>query len=358
VHSTCSLARLEQPKGFIAPCELNALGLRSVGFSGYRFQHIYRIVVGSTVGDFAFFWNSCRIDDCWRAPFRDALWVPMELTLDNAFLGSLRNWLTWRTNQGSSHRRDAEFMSLSVSENELNKICAVMREPRWNMVSRVGPVEQWHQAFRQELSDKRKYRRPMAILSGNNPQRLVASSGDQTLSLAPPEVADANTNGSWAVDVQIEIESPGHGRTESDWWFLPRRSVRGLAQRAFGGPARVNYNWLFSVKIRQDPGLVMRPTRPELKLSLPPESVVVRFLLLKPLELGFELTEGRISQGRKAQPISHARVSSEGAKLRGLIELFGNFWTGGTTAKEGSGGKHFRKWPGALLDMTPISKSA
>ena len=56
------------PKQFIAPCQLNALGLRGAAFSGYRFQHIYRVVVGSTVEDFAFFWNSCRV----RSPYAAA----------------------------------------------------------------------------------------------------------------------------------------------------------------------------------------------------------------------------------------------------------------------------------------------
>jgi hypothetical protein len=285
------------------------------------------VVVGSTVEDFAFYWNSCRIDECWRVPFLGALWVPEQLTRDNSFLRSLRNWLIWQTYQGSSNRRDAEFMSVSVPKDDLDNICAVMREGPWGIVSRVRPVEQWYQTFRQGLSEARKYRRPIASLNGNNAQRLVAFSEDQTLSLAVPEVADANTFGSWAVDVQIEVESPGYRRADSDWWFLPRRSGRGLAQRMFGGAARINGNWLFSAKIRQDPGLVMRPTRPELKLSLPAESRIVIHLLLRPLELGFEQTEGRISQVRKVSPITDARVSSEGARLRGLIQLFGNFWT-------------------------------
>jgi hypothetical protein len=85
------------PKRFIAPCELNALGLRGRGFFGHRFQHLYRVVVGSTPGDFAFYWNSCRIDDCWRVPYLGALWVPAELAHDASFLLSLKNWLTWQT---------------------------------------------------------------------------------------------------------------------------------------------------------------------------------------------------------------------------------------------------------------------
>jgi hypothetical protein len=73
----------------------------------------------------------------------------------------------------------------------------------------------------------------------------------------------------------------------------------------------------------------MRATRPELKLSLPAESRVVRLLLLNPLGSAFELTEGRISQVRKYPLISNVRISPEGAKLRGLIALFGSFWIAG-----------------------------
>ena len=229
---------------------------------------------------------------------------------------------------------------------------AVVRDGLSGITSRVRPVEEWYQALQKELSEARKYRRPTAILSGSNAQRLVASGGGQTLSLTAPEVVAANAVGAWAVDIQVELESHSQARPESAWWFLPRRNSRSLVHEIFGAAARVNCDSLFSVKIRQDPGLVTRAIRPELKLSLPAESIVVPYLLLKPLELGFTLTEGRIEQVRKAPPISAARISSEGAKLRGLIDLFGTFWT----AREYCERKFWREGQGRRLYEGHLSR--
>jgi hypothetical protein len=201
-----------------------------------------------------------------------------------------------------------------------------MREGQWGIVSRVRPVEQRYQTFRQGLSEAKKYRRPMPLLNGNNAQRLIASGGDQTFSLDAPDIPEATGPRTWAVDVQVEIASRSRSRSESAWWFLPRRNGRGIANKIFGVPARINIDSLFSVKVRQDPGLIMRPIRPELRLSLPNEDRVIRFLLLRPLGFGFELTDGRISQVERYPSLNDVHISPEGAKLRGLIRLFGSFW--------------------------------
>ena len=316
------------PIAFTAPCELTGVHLAR-NLSRGAFDHSYRVVVGSTLRDFLFYWRSCLNEGAggWNAPFRHCLWIPTELIQEIEFVAALKNWFYCFTGQGNSGSRNVELTSVSLVRDELPSFADKLRAGQYHAPIRVVTAAEIESRWRNHRAEQSGRREFIPALNGNNSERLVAVERTQIWEIRPPEVIqDEVQGGVWAVDVQIEREPREGGLHGQDWWHLPRRSGRQLVASMFRGPARISRNGFFAVSVERNPVWPGTPSPPHLELRLPADEDVLYGLLSYPGEPSFDYSDARRERLKLQAVLKGMEISDAGRKLRGLIELFGGFW--------------------------------
>ncbi len=260
---------------------------------------------------------------CWPMPHSHALWVPAVLARELAFIEALRALLYEYCGQHSSGSRSVEVTSETLSSEDLEALCSSLRTGKERVrASAVDSVTR-RTRLRERLRTALEAPRPHALLNSTNAERLRTSERIETLSLSEPDVLVED--GVWAVDVQVEFGASDRFQAPR-WWCLPRRRGTALARTIFGASARVSRFHLFAVEVERRSAYLGTQKAPELHISLPEESDVVTCLLLgRPF--GFDYDDAREKQLREPSRLSQVRVSDKGQNLRGLIEMFGSFWT-------------------------------
>jgi hypothetical protein len=211
------------PLAFTAPCELAGIHL-SRNLSRGAFEHSYRVVVGSDLRNFLFYWRSCLNEGAgaWDAPFRHCLWVPSELIREAAFITALKSWFYCFTGQGSGGSRVVELTSISQSRDELSAFADRLRAGKAHVPIRLATTAEIESRWRNEQAQHKGRKEFIPSLNGNNAERLMAVDRTQTWELRPPETIQNDVpDGVWAVDVQIEREPREGGLPGQDWWHLP-----------------------------------------------------------------------------------------------------------------------------------------
>jgi hypothetical protein len=317
------------PHSFTAPCELSGAQLSPHFGSRGAFEHLYRVVVGSSLQDFLLYWRSClnEGDGAWDAPYRHCLWIPTELVREVAFVAALKNWLYYFTGQASGGSRTVEVTSASLAADELSPLINACCSGNVRVPTQFVKAEDVETRWKNERARHGTEVRRIGVLNGDNAQRLVAVERAQAWELQPPKAIQSEAAmGSWAVDVQIERGAREDGIQGQDWWFLPRNSGRGLVASMFRAPSRISRNGLFAIQIERTsvwPG-AQPPAR--LQLQLPDDRDVVRKLLLIKRETWFDYSDVRRERLLVKPIVTNMEISDAGRKLRGLIGLFGGFW--------------------------------
>lgn len=307
---------------FIAPTQISAVQL-TVNFPSEPYGYTYRVFVGDSTHDFTAYWNELRMCGCWTAPHRHALWVPVALTRESAFMEALRAFLYEYSGQHSSGSRTVELTSETLSSADLEALCSSLRTGRMSCPARaIDSTTRWSR-LRTQLRDELTQPRAHALLNSTNAERIRISERVETVNVAEPELLLGD--GSWAVDVQVEFGASNRFQSPR-WWCLPRRSGNALAQSIFRAPVRVTRSHLFAVQIEHRSFHAGSQKVPEIHIALPEESDVVVALILG-RRFGFDYDDAREKQLHETRQISHIQISDKGQNLRGLIETFGNFWT-------------------------------
>jgi len=316
------------PLAFTAPCELTGIHLTR-NLSRGAFDHSYRVVVGSTLRDFLFYWRSCLNEGAgaWDAPFRYCLWIPSELIQETTFIAALKNWLYHFTGQGNSGSRTVELTSVSRSRDELSAFADKLRAGQFHAPIRLTTAAEIESRWRNELAQQSGRKEFIPSLNGDNAERLVAVERTQTWEIRPPEIIQNEVPaGVWAVDVQIEREPREGGLSGQDWWHLPRKSGRPLVTSMFRAPARISRNGFFAVRVERSSMWPGAQNPPHLELRLPADESVLHGLLLFHRETWFDYSDARRERLKVKPIVTRMEISDAGRKLRGLIELFGGFW--------------------------------
>ena len=313
---------------FTVPCELSSIHLSKHYLAKGAFDHKYRIIVGSQLQDFVFYWRNCvnEGDGAWREPFRHCLWVPSELVQEPTFVAALKNWLYRFTGQGNSNNRTVELTSVSLSSNDLTPLADAMRAGTFRVPIRLETVEKIEEWWRNERAQHQGTRHLMNLHNDDSVQRIQADERTLTRELRPPKVIqDDVPMGKWAVDIQIEREPREGGMRDQDWWLLPRRSGRSLVASMFRVPARICRSGLFAIPAERTSTWSPIVTTPHFKIQLPADDEVLPCLLSLHLTL-LDYGDAREKRLKFNPVITDVRISDAGRKLRGLIELFGGFW--------------------------------
>jgi hypothetical protein len=317
------------PLSFTAPCELSSIHLSPHYHARGSFDHLHRVVVGSILRDFVLYWRSCLNEGygVWNAPYRHCLWIPAELIKKESFVAALKNWLYHFTGQSSSGSRTVELTSVSLSVEELSPLIDACRTGTFRVPMRFTKPADVEKRWQDEQTRNGTTSRRIAVLNHNNAESFEANERTQTRELHPPKVIQPEVPlGVWAVDVQIEREAREGGIRGQDWWFLPRKSGRGLVASIFRAPSRVCRNGIFAVQMERTSSWTGSQTPPLLQLQLPDDRDVVRGLLLIQREPWFDYSDARRERLQIKPIITNEEISDPGRKLRGLIELFGGFW--------------------------------
>jgi len=314
------------PLPFSAPCELSSIRLSSHHIHG-SLSYLYRVVVGSTPQDFLLYWQSCLNEGygVWDAPYRHCLWIPSELIKEGSFVAALKNWLYHFTGQASSGSRHVELTSTSLSADELSPLIKACQTGTAHVPAQFVNPSVIKARWQREWVKSGDVRR-VGVLNGDNAERLVAVERTQAWELNPPKVIQSEVPmGIWAVDVQIERESREGGIQGQDWWFLPRKSGRGLVASMFRAPSRVCQNGHFAVQMERTSKWPGSQTPPRLQLQLPDDGYVIHGVLIQ-REPWFDYSDARRERLLIKSAVTNMEISDAGRKLRGLIELFGGFW--------------------------------
>ena len=316
------------PMAFTVPCELSGIHLSKHYLAQGAFDYKYRVIVGSQLQDFVFYWRNClnEGEGVWREPFRHCLWIPSELIQEPAFIAALKNWLYRFTGQGNSNNRTVELTSVSLSSNELTPLADALRAGTFRVPTQLETAEKIEERWRSERAQHQGTRHLMNLQTSDSAQRIQADERTLTRELRPPEVIqDDVPMGIWAVDIQVEREPREGGLREQDWWMLPRRSGRSLVASIFRVPARISRSGLFSIRAERTSIWPPTVTTPHIKLQLPADEDVLRGLLLS-YHASWEYGDAREERIKIDPVVTDMRISDAGRKLRGVIELFGGFW--------------------------------
>ena len=310
---------------FIAPGELSSLFLS--GPTTSELHQTYQIIVGDGTSEFSEYWNGARWKGIWNAPLRHQLWIPSNLAKSPDFREALHDWLCRYTNYGGGGYR-IESIS-GDSEEAVGEIREHFQRTQPALhVAQVSLTES--AARRQKVTERFSGRGASFSMSSDaDAVRMSGLAPDGDFSLEkPPPLHSQNVDGCWTVDVQIEHLSTLENRTrEQSWWCLPRRNGAGLAGTIFKAPSRVNSSGRFSVRAEcREPHLGERIT-PRLKFHLPSDTEVIRWLLMRSDRRGYMTPDARSKLAIAEGPIRDCRVSTKGAYLNKLLELFGDFWT-------------------------------
>lgn len=317
-----SLTRFGFRLPFLAPCELGSLCLPEP-FRDYIFEGQYLIVVGDRPEDFVSFLNLSVFLKTWHRPYENLFWIPTGFFEDPKLIEALVPWIHLRTNWGSGHIKEATLLSASRGSDFLSGMAEKLKAVGCKCRVQVGDFRTLSGRIRGTFLDGNKLRRPLAILDGNNSQRLIGSKQIQTFTFSDPELFSTNgRTGVWAVDLQIERLSEPGGSDHGGWWFLPRRSGRGLAASIIKGPVRVNADWLLSAQVERREGPVLKPVGPELQIAVPSDFEAIRTILLDPRGKFRNTNAIRLQSLRSGLEIEKIGVSSNGEKLQGLLSLF------------------------------------
>jgi hypothetical protein len=316
------------PLRFIAPALLPSVQL---GETWPQTTNVYQVIVGNAPSDFAEFWNGVLWRRTWSAPYAYQMWLPTELANDPLLTDALRNWLRLFTGVGNSNAKNVEFLSTSILDAELDalrqRICAV---GAWSPRGHVAQPDVLAARKRKAEEDFFSIRRGLVLTNTENAARYSGSHDEETFSLVAPEIMEEgiNPDGVWMADVQIELMSPDWPTAaEQSWWCVPRLNSGGLLFSMFREAARVNRYGLFSVRMENQSGPYSRRVKPELRINLPKRAEVVRALITHPRNQPIFTKDMRYEDRHQPILIDRVRISDKGEYLRGLIQVFGSFWT-------------------------------
>jgi hypothetical protein len=311
---------------FVAPYQLASLFLESWPTS--ELHKTFQLLIGDTAEDFSEHWNGVLFKRNWMETHRHQLWIPTQLAGDATFRESLHDWLCRYSNSGGGGYR-IELLSHGFAKDAAVDFCTFFQQHEYPLHVQIVPTDRVAQRRRRAEEKFGEIKEFFPWTSDDDVIRFPVSSRSETISLQKPDCIQAeNRDGVWITDVQIEHVSKVHNTmSQQSWWHLPRRNSGGIVHNMFHAPARISRQGRFSVRVESREPHLSRRIKPELKLQIPSDAALVRSLIIDPRNWTFVSSDARSNLPRAEPAVAQCRVSTKGAYLAGLIELFGDFWT-------------------------------
>jgi hypothetical protein len=314
------------PQQFVTPAKLSSIQMAEVW---PQTDNVYQVIVGDSPRDLAEFWNGAWWKRTWTAPYAHQLWLPTELAKDTGLHEAVKNWLRFFTHFGNSNAKEVEFLSATVPTAELDVLrLQICNGVGWSPRGRIAQPEISNERKR-KAEEILSLRQKVILNDTGSAVRFSASHDEETFSLTKPEILEEgiNPDGTWMVDVQIELKSSDSPTLpDQSWWTAPRQNSGGLLSSMFKEAARVNRHGMFSVRVENQGGPYSRRVKPELKIHLPERTRIVPLLIIHPQYRPIFTIDARYTERPPASTIVRVEFSDKGDYLRGLIRVFGGFW--------------------------------
>jgi hypothetical protein len=304
------LTELSTFRAFTYPIQLCSLPKEALpDVERDRCSETFHVVIGDTPTDVAYFWNHPTTAPQWSRTYLNQVWLPLDVATSAQLTTALSAWLQRAADPNGSHRGSIRFVSLSLSQENLQAI--------------VTPLTGQLRVFRHV--DAIQEMRPPKIRQGltGPPRRgdmdLYRATGTtERLTLQDPDVLQGPYLGEhWMADLYIEFRPERYptivGREL--WWQLPR--LKGLASQMFQRPSRM-------LRTRY-PSVLMTHGEPRFDITLPDDLTVFALLAVLP-NLPHYTLDARNEKGpgpSARKPYYAARRSEKGRYLSGLLDLFG-----------------------------------
>lgn len=306
---------------FAAPCEFACSGRHHVFLRG-QLDDNYQVIVGDTPEDFLEHWNGPVWTGNDATPYRNQLWLPLELAEGPELADALNGWLARQTNWGNSNSKHVVFTSTSVDAERLKaigqKLCdgkakfgfhiesgaAALLKNRQRCWERVHPSLPWNG------SETDVFRR---VIHGSR----------GTIDVPEPPVMGhtKKVHGTWAVDVQVShhAEQQLYTNIEAPWLLPPHRGAK-FCHLLFRKPGRIVRPGIFALEQERSAHPGHRASKPELDVQLMPESDVARVLLVR-AESNWSDTSDPRSKLKPPAFLEKTYYSDKGQLFLGLVGL-------------------------------------
>jgi|GEM_PF-7067111 len=306
---------------FAAPCEFACSGRHHVFLRGHL-DHNYQVVVGDTPEDFSEHWNGPVWTGNDATPYKNQLWLPLELAEAPELADALNGWLARQTNWGNSNSRHVVFSSSSVDAGRLKvigqKLCDGLARLPFHVES--GPAPQLK-------NRQRCFERMHPSLPWNGSEtdvfRRVLHGQRGTVEVPEPAVMGhtRKVHGTWAVDVQIshDAEHQLFSNVEAPW-LLPAHRGAKFCHFVFRKHGRIARPGIFALEQERSAHPGNRSGKPELDVQLMPEADVACVLLLRS-ESNWSDTSDPRSKLKATPFLEKTRFSDKGQLFLGLVSL-------------------------------------
>lgn len=302
------LTELSTFRAFTYPIQLCSIPKEALPPVDYdRFAEAFEVVIGDTPTDVAYFWNRPSTILQWSRTYLNQVWLPVSVATNAQLTTALSSWLQRSADPNGSYRGRIRFVSLSLSQEELQKI--------------VEPLTRGLRVLR-HVDALREIQPPRIRVGLPGPPAqdkmdLYRATGTtERLTLHEPDVLQGPMLGEhWMADLYIEFRPERYPTISGRplWWQLPRLNV--LASQMFRRPARILQN--------RYPSVLMKHGEPRLDISLLDDIRV--FAMLAALQnrsyYTVDVRHEKTLPGRT--PYYQARRSEKGRYLSGLLDLFG-----------------------------------
>jgi hypothetical protein len=305
------LTELSDFRAFTYPIQLCSIPKEAMPDVEYdKFGDAFHVVIGGTLTDLAYFWNRPATAPQWRRTYLNEIWLPNDMAADARLTRALSAWLQRSADPGGSGKGSIRFVSLSLSQEQLQEIVHPLTSEIW--VPR-------HVEVLTEIPTP-KVHRGLVGPPGQDKMDLYRATGmRERLTLQEPDVLPGPSLGeAWMADLYIEFrpERDGAIRGRTLWWQLPR--LNSLARQMFSGPSRI-------LRTRY-PSVLMRRGSPRLDITLLDDISLFAMLAVLPNDpiSTLDAREGKQLSGWI--PYLEAWPSEKGRYLSGLLDLFGGLF--------------------------------
>src|SRR6266478_560552 len=276
------------------------------------FDEAFHVVIGDTPADVAYFWNRPATIQPWTRTYLNQVWLSRAVATNPDLTSALSAWFQRCADPNGSHKGHVRFVSLSLSQDQLEQIAAPLGAGVHRVFKDVkAPTE---------IQPPQISEGPPGPLGLDRMGLYRGTGTTERLTLQEPDIlrGPQGPHGAcWMADIYIEFQPERYptilGRPL--WWQLPR--LNSLATQMFNRPSRI-------LRTRY-PSALLKRGEPRLDLALLDDLAVFASLatLSSRAQYTRDARHARPPVALCRRPYAHAQPSDKGQYLSGLLDLFG-----------------------------------
>lgn len=282
-------------------------------FKNPKWQHNnerFTVVVGDSVQDLVYFWNTPHFIQSWLRTSFTQLWTPREIIENTEVHEGLLKFIGRYTSRTGNDRHGVQFVSCSILDEDLKKIVSnfsAIPHPRTANYFVELPFPDYEESL------------PFASID-KGVDFFRARSNEEHLVFNEPNVRQGGMGGQhWFVDLYIQFRPERFTSIMgvNYWWQLPHRNSILHDLKFFNKPARINVEGSFSVLLSRSNEYNQEGNL--LQIKLPEDKDIFASLTCGE---SFDCHENKEKAKFTSRPFQHIKRSDQGKYLSGVLSLF------------------------------------